>query len=61
MVVTGFTEDGDVVVNDPWPNPKKENSVRKIFPRAQVINAWQRSKQTVYLVFPDSARVRSDF
>jgi uncharacterized protein YvpB len=57
IVAIGFTENGDVVVNDPWPNPKKENSVRKIFPRDRVINAWQRSKQTVYLIFPDSARV----
>ena len=56
IVAVGFTETGDVVVNDPWPNPKRENSVRKIFPRAQVISAWQRSKQTVYLVTPDSAR-----
>ena len=56
IVVVGFTETGDVVVNDPWPNPKKENRVRKIFPRAQVIRAWHRSKQTVYLVVPERAR-----
>jgi hypothetical protein len=56
IVVVGFTETGDVVVNDPWPNPKKENRVRKIFPREQVIRAWQRSKQTVYLVVPEHVR-----
>ena len=56
IVVVGFTETGDVVVNDPWPNPKKENRVRKIFPRAQVIRAWQRSKQAAYLVVPEGVR-----
>ena len=61
IVVVGFTETGDVVVNDPWPNPRKENRVRKIFPRAQVVAAWQRSKQTVYLVFPEGTRVPASF
>jgi uncharacterized protein YvpB len=50
IVVVGFTESGDVVVNDPWPNPKQENSLRKVFPRERVLKAWQRSKQTVYVV-----------
>ena len=60
IVAVGFTATGDVVVNDPWPNPKKENSVRKIFPREQVIRAWQRSKQTVYLIFSESVRLPWD-
>jgi uncharacterized protein YvpB len=50
IVVVGFTASGDVVVNDPWPSPKKENSVRKVFPRNRVIKAWQRSHQTAYVV-----------
>lgn len=53
IVVVGFTASGEVVVNDPWPNPQRENRVRKIFPRAQVMSAWQRSKQTVYVVVPE--------
>ncbi len=61
IVAVGFTEQGDVVVNDPWPNPKKENRVRKIFPRHQVIAAWQRSKQTVYVVAPAEASVPRNF
>lgn len=60
IVAVGFTENGDVVINDPWPNPKKENTVRKIFPRERVIRAWQRSKQTAYVVFPDGVRVPAD-
>ena len=57
IVVVGFTENGDVVVNDPWPDPNGENRVRKVFPRGRVMNAWQRSKQTVYLVHPQGMRV----
>jgi uncharacterized protein YvpB len=61
IVVAGFTEKGDVVVNDPWPNPKKENRVRKIFPRERVMAAWQRSKQAVYVVFPEGRTVPYSF
>ena len=57
IVLLGFTADGDVVVNDPWPNPQRENRVRKIFPRTQVMKAWQRSKQTVYFVAPQGLDV----
>jgi hypothetical protein len=54
VVVVGFTESGDVVLNDPWPNPKGENRVRKIAPRERVIRAWQRSKQTAYIIHPEN-------
>jgi hypothetical protein len=54
IVVVGFTTDGNVVANDPWPNPKKENSVRRVFPRQNFIRAWERSKRTVYLIYPVS-------
>jgi hypothetical protein len=52
VVVVGFTRTGDVVVNDPWPNPRHENSVRKTFPRKNFIRAWERSHRTVYLIRP---------
>jgi hypothetical protein len=52
--VAGFTENGEIVLNDPWPNPKGENRVRKIVPRDRVIRAWQRSNQTVYLIHPEN-------
>ena len=58
IVVVGFTDSGDVVVNDPWPNAKKENSLRKVFPRGRVIKAWQRSKQTVYVIGPEEMVAR---
>ena len=60
IVVAGFTKEGDVVVNDPWPNPKKENRVRKTFARERIIAAWQRSKQTAYVVVPSGVSVRRE-
>ena len=58
IVAVGFDAAGDVVVNDPWPNPKGENSVRKVFPRERVMAAWQRSKQAAYVIYP--ARAAAD-
>jgi uncharacterized protein YvpB len=60
IVVVGFTKEGDVVVNDPWPNPKKENRVRKTFARRRIIAAWQRSKQTVYVIVPNGVSIRRE-
>lgn len=57
IVVVGFTGTGDVVVNDPWPNPKKENTVRKVFPRQNLVKAWERSRRAVYLICPETMKV----
>jgi hypothetical protein len=56
VVVVGFTAKGDVVINDPWPNRKKENSVRKTYPRENFLRAWPRSRHTVYLIHPVELR-----
>lgn len=52
-VCRGFTETGDVVINDPWTNPKVE-SIRHIYKRANVLRAWATSHNTVYLVYPEN-------
>lgn len=57
-VCIGFTKDGDVVDNDPGTNPKK--SVRHIYKRQDVIRAWATSYNTVYLVYPVSAKIPKD-
>jgi hypothetical protein len=56
VVCIGFTENGDVVVNDPATNQNKE-SVRRIYKRGDVIRAWAASHNTVYLVYPESVRI----
>lgn len=55
-VCIGFTQDGDVVINDPATNLKVE-SVRHIYKRQDVIHAWAASHNTVYLVYPESAKI----
>jgi hypothetical protein len=56
VVCIGFTRDGDVVINDPATNLKK-NRVRHIYGRANVIRAWATSHNTVYLIFPVNSRL----
>ncbi|SFP45352.1 Peptidase_C39 like family protein [Amycolatopsis arida] len=43
MVVVGFTENGDVIVNDPASNTNE--GVRNVYPRAQFETIWQRTKR----------------
>jgi hypothetical protein len=50
--VVGFTERGDVIVNDPRADPGIGEPVRRVYPRQQFKQAWQsRSRGTVYLIF----------
>jgi len=56
IVCVGFTAEGDVIVNDPgtrW-------NVRKTFPRARLVDAWNYSYNTVYLVYPENAKLPKD-
>jgi hypothetical protein len=57
VVCAGFTDTGDVVVNDPWAPKKDGLRVRRTYPRAQVVQAWQRSDNTVYLIYPAEAKI----
>jgi hypothetical protein len=59
-VCIGFTETGDVLINDPAANLQKGQHVRHIYTRQNVINAWRESKNTVYLVYPESAKIPAD-
>jgi hypothetical protein len=43
MVVIGFTETGDVIVNDPASS--SNDRVRNVYKRAQFENIWQRTKR----------------
>jgi len=57
VTCVGFTETGDVVINDPAMNLKKRKSVQRIYKRENVIKAWKSSKNTVYLIYPESAKI----
>jgi hypothetical protein len=56
VVCVGFTEAGDVVVNDPGTS----KHVRKTFPRANLIDAWAHSKNAAYFIYPEKAAVPRD-
>jgi hypothetical protein len=56
VVCVGFTKDGDAIINDPGTR----KNVRKTFPRANLIDAWAYSKNTVYLVYPVNTQLPKD-
>jgi uncharacterized protein YvpB len=60
VVCIGFTEKGDVVINDPATNLQMGQHVRHIYTRENVIKAWKTSGNTVYIVYPDSAKIPPD-
>lgn len=57
VVCIGFTEHGDVVINDPATRLDRGESVRRIYQRANVIHAWTKSHNAVYLVYPEGSRI----
>jgi hypothetical protein len=59
-VCIGFTETGDVVINDPATNLTKDQRVRQIYKRDDVIKAWHESHNTVYLIYPENAKTPPD-
>jgi hypothetical protein len=56
VVLVGFTSDGDPIINDPGTS----EHVRKTFPRKNLIDAWACSRNTVYLIYPENARLPAD-
>ncbi|TAK94235.1 MAG: peptidase C39 family protein [Verrucomicrobia bacterium] len=56
VVCVGFTENGDPVINDPGTSIH----VRKTFSRERLMDAWAYSKNTVYLIYPENARLPKD-
>jgi len=56
IVCVGFTAQGDVIVNDPGTS----QHVRKIFPRANLIDAWAYKHNTVYFMYPEHAKLPKD-
>lgn len=56
VVCVGFDENGDIIVNDPARSP----SVRWVYPRIDFVKAWEHSKNTAYLIYPESAVLPPD-
>ena len=56
VVCVGFTQGGDVIINDPGTS----KNVRKTFSRANLIDAWGYSKNAAYFIYPERASVPRD-
>ncbi len=57
ITCVGFTDKGDVVVNDPGVSVKRNVRARRVYVREKVANAWKKSKNAVYLIYPEAARI----
>lgn len=53
VVLVGFEKNGDPIFND----PAKRDQVRRTYRRAAFEKSWLRSNRTVYLVYPNGAKV----
>ena len=60
MVCDGFTKEGDIILNDPAHHPEKGEVCRRIFPRANFLRGWNRSKFLIYLIYPENAKLPKD-
>jgi hypothetical protein len=56
VVLVGFTEDGDPIINDPGTS----KNVRKVFPRKNLIYAWEHSHNAAYMIYPEDATIPKD-
>ena len=55
LVIRGFTDKGDVIVNDPDGEP---GAIRRVYDRAQFFHVWQHgSRGAVYLIAPPSVTI----
>lgn len=60
MVVRGFTDDGKVIFNDPWGDPKQPEKLKKVFSREDLEGAWlgeAGSYGTVYIIYPEGYKI----
>ena len=57
IVCIGFTEKGDVIVNDPSAHIDRGQTVRQIYRREDVVRSWSSSHNTVYVVYPTAAKL----
>jgi hypothetical protein len=57
IVCIGFTDNGDVVVNDPAAHLDRGQSVRQVYKREDVVHSWTKSHHAVYLIYPIDANI----
>lgn len=51
IVVRGFTKEGDLVVNDPAADPRKDQPIQRVYKRAEIAKTWlERGDGVAYLL-----------
>jgi hypothetical protein len=60
IVCAGFTEQGDIIANDPGVSVKKRQRARRIYPRERFAKMWAKSKNAVYLIYPENTALPKD-
>ncbi len=56
IVCVGFTEEGDIIAND----PARKGHVRWVYDRNDFMAAWKGSQNTAYLIYPEDWDLPSD-
>jgi hypothetical protein len=57
IVCVGFTDTGDVITNDPGVSVRRNVRARRTFAREKVASAWKKSKNAVYIIYPEAAKI----
>ncbi len=60
LVIIGFSDRGDVEVNDPAGDPRRGQAVRRVYRRDQFESLWLQSGGTVYLIHPNAQAPSAD-
>ena len=53
-------ERAQAMLNDPAHHPERGEVARRVFSRANFLRAWNRSKLTVYLIYPEGSPLPPD-
>lgn len=53
VVCVGFTDTGEVILNDPGVSLARGQKVRRTVSRERLLKAWAGSRQTAYLIHPE--------
>jgi hypothetical protein len=61
VVCIGFTERGDVIVNNPYARADLGQTVRRVYRRDRVERAWTRSQNAAYFIHPIGRKIPAPF
>jgi hypothetical protein len=55
-----YPHKGDVVTNNPGVSVKRNIRARQVYARQKVVNAWKKSKNAAYLIYPEGVKIPAD-